>query len=146
MCPAMVKGRRGQELEWEVGLGPVWRSVLDRWWLPVGGLVAGAIIGLLFSLGASSSGLRDRSNKPPTNTRLGRRALSIDIINLPGSRTSGKPPGTCQRPYPRATRSPNSPTGHQEARGKTEPVTNVFRSHCDPPSHSSQPADQAKAV
>jgi uncharacterized protein involved in exopolysaccharide biosynthesis len=41
------------EAERELGLGQVWRSALARWWLPLGGIVVGAIIGLLVSLGAS---------------------------------------------------------------------------------------------
>ena len=43
--------RRDVEVEQEVDLGRFWRAVLSRWWLPVAGLVAGAIIGLLVSIG-----------------------------------------------------------------------------------------------
>jgi len=41
------------EAEQEVDLGRYARAVLVRWWLPVAGLVAGAIIGYLISLGGS---------------------------------------------------------------------------------------------
>ena len=45
------KGARDVEAEQEIDLGRFWRAVLARWWLPVAGLVAGAIIGLLVSIG-----------------------------------------------------------------------------------------------
>jgi type II secretory pathway component PulM len=46
------RGRaRDLEAEQEIDLGRVWRSTIARWWLPLIGLVAGAIIGLLVSLG-----------------------------------------------------------------------------------------------
>lgn len=41
------------EAEQEVDLGRYARAVLSRWWLPVLGLVAGAIIGYLISLGGT---------------------------------------------------------------------------------------------
>jgi len=41
------------EAEQEVDLGRYARAVVVRWWLPVAGLVAGAIIGYLISLGGS---------------------------------------------------------------------------------------------
>jgi surface antigen len=41
------------EAEQEVDLGQYARSVATRWWLPLAGLVAGAIIGYLISLGGS---------------------------------------------------------------------------------------------
>jgi len=47
------KGERPRDLEaeQEIDLGRLWRSTIARWWLPVLGLVVGAIIGLLVSLG-----------------------------------------------------------------------------------------------
>ena len=39
------------DAEQEVDLGRIWRSVIARWWLLLVGLVAGAIVGLLVSLG-----------------------------------------------------------------------------------------------
>jgi hypothetical protein len=41
------------DAEQEVDLGRYARAVLVRWWLPIAGLVAGAIIGYLISLGGS---------------------------------------------------------------------------------------------
>jgi hypothetical protein len=42
---------RDLEAEQEIDLGRIWRSTIARWWLPLLGLVVGAIIGLLVSLG-----------------------------------------------------------------------------------------------
>ena len=39
------------DAEREVDLGSAWRRIAARWWLPVAGLVVGAILGLLVSLG-----------------------------------------------------------------------------------------------
>jgi hypothetical protein len=41
--------------EQEVDFGRYWRALVARWWLPVAGIVVGAIIGALVSLGGSSS-------------------------------------------------------------------------------------------
>jgi Chain length determinant protein len=42
---------RDLDAEPEIDLGRLWRATIVRWWLLVAGLVAGAIIGLLVSLG-----------------------------------------------------------------------------------------------
>jgi hypothetical protein len=42
---------RDPDAEQEVDLGRLWRAVIARWWLLVIGFVAGAIVGLLLSLG-----------------------------------------------------------------------------------------------
>src|SRR5215203_4119300 len=42
------------DAEQEVDFGSYWRSVARRWWLPLLGLVAGAIIGYLLSLGGGT--------------------------------------------------------------------------------------------
>jgi uncharacterized protein involved in exopolysaccharide biosynthesis len=39
------------DAEEELDLGRYWQALLARWWLPVAGLIAGAIIGYLLSLG-----------------------------------------------------------------------------------------------
>ena len=41
------------DAEREVDLRSAWSRVAARWWLPVGGLVAGVILGILVSLGSS---------------------------------------------------------------------------------------------
>lgn len=46
--------RRDVDAEQEIDLGRVWRATIARWWLLLVGLVAGAIIGLLVSLGGHS--------------------------------------------------------------------------------------------
>ena len=43
------------DAEQEVDFGRYWRAIAARWWLPVGGLVAGLVIGYLVSLGTHSS-------------------------------------------------------------------------------------------
>jgi uncharacterized protein involved in exopolysaccharide biosynthesis len=40
------------DAEREVDLGSAWRRISARWWLPVGGLVLGAVLGVLVSLGS----------------------------------------------------------------------------------------------
>ena len=42
------------EDEQEVDLASAWRRLQDRWWLPVGGLVAGAILGIALALSGGS--------------------------------------------------------------------------------------------
>src|SRR5919205_1781414 len=43
------------ELEDEVDLGRYWASVAARWWLPLVGLVLGAVVGYLVALGGGST-------------------------------------------------------------------------------------------
>ena len=43
------------EAEQEVDFGRYWRALVTHWWLPLAGIVAGAVIGALVSLGGSSS-------------------------------------------------------------------------------------------
>jgi capsular polysaccharide biosynthesis protein len=43
------------DAEQEVDFGRYWRTIAARWWLVVGGLVAGLIIGYLVSLGTNST-------------------------------------------------------------------------------------------
>ena len=53
MSAATDKRERARDLdaEQEIDLGRLWRATIARWWLLLIGLVAGAIIGLLVSLG-----------------------------------------------------------------------------------------------
>jgi len=43
------------DVEQEVDFGRYWRTISTRWWLPVGLLVAGLVIGYLVSLGTNST-------------------------------------------------------------------------------------------
>jgi hypothetical protein len=43
------------DAEQEVDFGRYWRAIAARWWLPVGGLVAGLVIGYLVAQGTHSS-------------------------------------------------------------------------------------------
>jgi uncharacterized protein involved in exopolysaccharide biosynthesis len=56
MSPATEKRARAGDVdaESEIELGRLWRAAIARWWLLLVGLVAGAIIGLLVSLGGHS--------------------------------------------------------------------------------------------
>ena len=42
------------DAEHEIDLRSVWQRIADRWWLPVGGLVAGAVLGVLVSVGGGT--------------------------------------------------------------------------------------------
>jgi hypothetical protein len=46
---------RDPEAEHEVDLGRYWHAVVTRWWLPLAGLLIGAIIGYLISVGGNQS-------------------------------------------------------------------------------------------
>ena len=43
------------DAEQEVDFGRYWGALVTRWWLPIVGIVAGAVIGALVTLGGSSS-------------------------------------------------------------------------------------------
>jgi hypothetical protein len=55
MKPAEPGPETDVDAEQEVDFGRYWRAIAVRWWLPVGGLVAGLVIGYLVSLGTHSS-------------------------------------------------------------------------------------------
>jgi hypothetical protein len=46
---------RDPEAEQEVDLGRYWRAIVTHWWLPLVGLIAGAVIGYAISVGGSQS-------------------------------------------------------------------------------------------
>src|SRR2546428_11174373 len=43
------------DAEQEVDLGRYWSAIVARWWLPILGIVAGAIIGILVQVGSSQT-------------------------------------------------------------------------------------------
>jgi hypothetical protein len=49
----MSEQRPGPEFdaEREIDLHAIWRRIVHRWWLPAGGLIAGAVLGVLLSAG-----------------------------------------------------------------------------------------------
>ena len=51
MSTPAAKRARDVDAEQEIELGRLWRAAISRWWLLLVGFVAGAIIGLLVSLG-----------------------------------------------------------------------------------------------
>ena len=48
------RGLSGLEEEQEVDLASAWKRIEQRWWLPVGGLLVGAVIGLALALSGGS--------------------------------------------------------------------------------------------
>jgi uncharacterized protein involved in exopolysaccharide biosynthesis len=48
-------GASDLEVEQEIDFGRYWNAIVARWWLPVTGLIIGAFIGFLVSLGGSST-------------------------------------------------------------------------------------------
>ena len=53
--PHADDGRRARRDEDEVDLRSVWSRIAARWWLPLVGLVAGAILGVLVSVGGGDT-------------------------------------------------------------------------------------------
>ena len=49
----MSEGRFDPEAEQEVDFGRYWRLIGNRWWVPVAGLVVGAVVGYLIALGGT---------------------------------------------------------------------------------------------
>ncbi len=47
----MSVGEADLGAEQEVDLGRYWHAIVERWWLPLVGLIAGALVGYLISLG-----------------------------------------------------------------------------------------------
>jgi hypothetical protein len=98
---------RDPDAEQEVDLGRRWRAVIARWWLLLVGFVAGAIIGLLVSLGGgkawkatseiylgqplSSSGAQISS--PPTSLGLATAYINSLYALRRASKASGIPVG-----------------------------------------------------
>jgi Chain length determinant protein len=70
------------EAEQEVDLGRYARAVVVRWWLPVAGLVAGAIVGYLISLGGSQVW------KASATVYLGQPYSVISSVALVGPQTN----------------------------------------------------------
>ncbi|HEY6069191.1 MAG TPA: Wzz/FepE/Etk N-terminal domain-containing protein, partial [Gaiellaceae bacterium] len=66
------------DAEQEVDLGRYWHVIVSRWWLPLAGLVAGAIIGYLISLGGKQVW------KASANVYLGASYSAVGGILLQG--------------------------------------------------------------
>jgi capsular polysaccharide biosynthesis protein len=49
----MSEGRFDPEAEQEVDFGRYWRLIGNRWWVPIAGLVVGAVVGYLIALGGA---------------------------------------------------------------------------------------------
>jgi hypothetical protein len=110
MSSATDKRERGRDVdaEPEIDLGRVWRGIILRWWLLLLGLVAGAIIGLLVSLGGGKQWkatsevylgqpLAPGSSAPisSTSTSLGlaNYFVTADVTIRNAAARAGLPPG-----------------------------------------------------
>jgi uncharacterized protein involved in exopolysaccharide biosynthesis len=79
------------DAEQEVDLGRYWSAIVARWWLPVLGLVAGALIGYLISLGGKEVW------KASANVYLGASYSSVGGVFLQGPQANPSTAGTIAR-------------------------------------------------
>src|SRR5712691_8184806 len=70
------------DAEQEVDLGRYWSAIAARWWLPLAGLVAGAIVGYLISLGGSQVW------KASASVYLGQPYSPVSAVALQGPQTN----------------------------------------------------------
>ncbi|MFL6029916.1 MAG: hypothetical protein ACJ74D_07800 [Gaiellaceae bacterium] len=75
----------------EVDLGRYWSAIVARWWLPLLGLVAGALIGYLISLGGKEVW------KASSTVYLGASYSSIGSVFLQGPQANPSTAGTIAR-------------------------------------------------
>jgi hypothetical protein len=104
-APDKPERARGLETEQEIDLGRLWRATIARWWLLVIGLVAGAILGLLVSLGGGKqwkatselylgqplSGGGNSLSSPPTSLGLATAYINSLYALREASKASGIP-------------------------------------------------------
>ncbi len=79
------------DAEQEVDLGRYWSAIVARWWLPVLGLVAGAFIGYLISLGGKEVW------KASATVYLGASYSSVGGVFLQGPQANPSTAGTIAR-------------------------------------------------
>jgi hypothetical protein len=79
------------DAEQEVDLGRYWGAIVARWWLPVLGLVAGALIGYLISLGGKDVW------KASATVYLGASYSSVGGVFLQGPQANPSTAGTIAR-------------------------------------------------
>lgn len=77
--------------EQEVDLARYWHAIVARWWLPLAGLLAGAVIGYLFSLGGKQVW------EASTNVYLGASYSAIGGILLQGPQANPSTVNTIAR-------------------------------------------------
>src|ERR1051325_8327492 len=70
------------EAEAEVDFGRYWRLIGNRWWVPVAGLVIGAVVGYLIALGGS------QVFKATATLYLGQPYSSSGNVQLQAARTN----------------------------------------------------------
>jgi len=79
------------DAEQEVDLGRYWNAIVARWWLPMLGLVAGALIGYLISLGGKEVW------KASATVYLGASYSSVGGVFLQGPQANPSTAGTIAR-------------------------------------------------
>src|SRR4051812_6061133 len=76
------------DAEREVDLGRHWHALIQRWWLPALGLVLGAVIGYLVSVGGS------QVYTAKTSVYLGQPLSPVGSVQLQGLATNPSTVGT----------------------------------------------------
>jgi hypothetical protein len=79
------------EAEQEVDLGRYWSAIVARWWLPLAGLLVGALVGYLISLGGGQVW------KASANVYLGASYSPVSSVFLQGPQANPSTVGTIAR-------------------------------------------------
>lgn len=79
------------DAEQDVDLGRYWSAIVARWWLPVAGLLVGAFVGYLISLGGKDVW------KASANVYLGASYSAISSVFLQGPQANPSTAGTIAR-------------------------------------------------
>jgi hypothetical protein len=111
------------DAEQEVDFGRYWRAITARWWLPVGGLVAGLVIGYLVSLGTHSSTYKATAQvylgqplAPGGAAPVGSAPTSLGLVS-----TSSRPESTIKTVARQVGLKPARLRGHVT----TKPITGI---------------------
>src|SRR5256885_14822993 len=107
----------------EVDLGRYWASVAARWWLPLLGLVVGAIVGYLVAVGGGST------YRAQAVVSLG-TPLAVGGGDLPSVQTNPSAGGEIVLP---------APTGERGARGARPRTSQMTVSAAPPPGGTTGP-------
>src|SRR2546430_12411591 len=71
---------RDPEAEQEIDFSRYWRLLAARWWVPIGGLVLGAIVGYALALGGSQ---RDSASATPYLGQPHTASRNVSLQGLP---------------------------------------------------------------
>ena len=87
----MSTSARDPEAEQEIDFAKYWRLLAARWWVPIGGLVIGAIVGYAVALGGS------QTYKATATLYLGQPYTASGNVSLQGLQTNPSTVGTIAR-------------------------------------------------